>query len=172
MVDIGKAIRTIAEKLVPNFLSFIIQFISFIILLTIFFFFAYKPVKRVLQKRADHIETEIKDADENRLLAASGVEEAKSILANSKNQASVIVKQAELQGEKRAEKILSEAKLEAKALLLQAKNDIVQAKEEALDSIRGEMVNVALAASKEILKREVNVNDNQRLAEDFVQRLN
>ncbi|NLB49160.1 MAG: F0F1 ATP synthase subunit B [Erysipelotrichia bacterium] len=172
MGDIGETIGTIAEKLVPNLLSFVIQLISFIILIVIIFFVAYKPVKRVLKERADHVETEIKDADEQRVVASADVKEAKAILADSKVQASAIIKQAELKGESRAEAILIAAKLEAKTMLAQAQNDIVQAKEEALENIRNEMVNVALAASKEILKREINVTDNQRLAEDFAKRLN
>ena len=43
---------------------------------------------------------------------------------------------------------------------------------DALNDIRNEMVNVALTASKEILKREVDEKDNTRLAEDFINRLN
>lgn len=172
MSDIGETIRTITEKLVPNLLSFVIQFLSFLVMLVAFFVLAYKPVKRILQKRADFIQKEIDDAKENQRLAASKVEEASAILANSRLQASTIIKQAEQQSFVRAETIVEEAKVEAQNLLTQAQDEIVLAKEEALESIRAEMVNVALAASKEILKREISEVDNTRLAEDFVNRLN
>ena len=65
-----------------------------------------------------------------------------------------------------------EAKEEVKEMKLAAEQDIEQAKQDALDDIRNEMVNVALTASKEILKREVDSDDNKRLAEDFINRLN
>ena len=54
-------------------------------------------------------------------------------------------------------------------------NDYIEeqlAKEEAIKDIHNEMVNVALSASEEILKREVDKEDNTRLAEDFINRLN
>lgn len=172
MSDIGETIRTITEKLVPNLLSFVIQFLSFLVMLVAFFVLAYKPVKRILQKRADFIQKEIDDAKENQRLAASKVEESSAILANSRLQASTIIKQAEQQSFVRAETIVEEAKVEAQNLLTQVQDEIVLAKEEALESIRAEMVNVALAASKEILKREISEVDNTRLAEDFVNRLN
>ena len=53
-----------------------------------------------------------------------------------------------------------------------AEQDIEQAKQDALKDIRNEMVSVALTASKEILKREVDSEDNTKLAEDFINRLN
>ena len=68
--------------------------------------------------------------------------------------------------------MILEAKEEVKEMKLAAQDDIEQAKVDALNDIRNEMVNVALSASKEILKREVDEKDNARLAEDFINRLN
>ena len=50
--------------------------------------------------------------------------------------------------------------------------DIERAKEDAKQDIRNEMVNVAISASEEILKREVDNADNKRLAEEFIDQLN
>ena len=49
-----------------------------------------------------------------------------------------------------------------------AQNDIVRSQEEALESIRKEMVSVALDASSELLKRNVNSDDNEKLVDDFI----
>ena len=51
--DIGETISTIGEKLVPNWVSFVVQFLSFLILLLVVFFLAYKPVKKILKKLSD-----------------------------------------------------------------------------------------------------------------------
>ena len=68
--------------------------------------------------------------------------------------------------------MMEEARSEVKDMKIAAEQDIEQAKQDALNDIRKEMVNVALTASKEILKREVDQDDNTRLAEDFINRLN
>ena len=170
--DIGETIRTIGEKLVPNLVSFVVQFLSFLILLLVVFFLAYKPVKRMLKKRADFIEQEVNEAKENNALAAASVNEAKELVNSSKVKASEIIKNAEAQGQEKFDAMILEAKEEVAQMKRDAEEDIARAKEDAIQDIRSEMVNVALSASKEILKREVDNKDNVRLAEDFIDRLN
>ena len=172
MENIGETIKTISEKLVPNLLSFVIQFLSFAILLVVVFVFAYKPVKKILKKRADFVENEIKEARENNLTAQRSVDEAKEIVASSKVQASAIIQKAEQQGQEQYDALIAQAKDEVVEMKKDAEKDIERAKEEALQDIRNEMVKVALGASEEILKREVDNDDNKRLAEDFINRLN
>ena len=172
MDNIGETIKTISEKLVPNLLSFVVQFIAFIILLVVVFVFAYKPVKKILKKRADFVETEISQARENNLVAQKSIEEAKETLAESKVQASTIIKNAEKQGQEKYDALIEQAKSDVQEMKNDAQKDIERAKEEAIQDIHNEMVKVALSASEEILKREVDNKDNKRLAEDFINRLN
>ena len=172
MDNIGNTMKTIAEKLVPNLLSFVIQLSSFIILLLVVFFFAYKPVKKILNKRADHIQEEIDKAEENHSLALQQNEEAKTLLADSKTRASEIIDAATKKGNEKYEEIVASAKRDVEEMRQAAQEDIERSKQEALQDIRNEMVNVALTASKEILKREVDSEDNTKLAEDFIDRLN
>ena len=170
--DIGEKMASIAQKLIPDWVSFVIQFSSFIILLLVVFFFAYKPVKKMLKKRADYIQEEIEQAQKNHADAVKETQEAKKLLSDSKAEASLIIEAATKKGEEKYEAMVIEAKEEVKEMKLAAQEDIEQAKVDALNDIRKEMVNVALTASKEILKREVDNEDNTRLAEDFINRLN
>ena len=170
--NIGETIKTISNKLVPNLLSFVIQLISFLILLIVVFVFAYKPVKKILKKRADYVENEIKEAKENNLTAQKNIEEAKEMVASSKVQASEIIKNAEKQGQEKYDAIIEQAKGDVEEMKKGAQEDIERAKEEAIKDIHDEMVKVALSASEEILKREVDTKDNKRLAEDFINHLN
>ncbi len=172
MSNIGEVIKTIREKLIPNLLSFVVQFLSFLVLILVVFILAYKPVKKILKKRADYIENEIKEARDSNLEAEKNVAEAKEMVASSKVQASEIIARAEKQGQERYDMMLAYANNEIVEMKKDAENDIERAKEEAIQDIRNEMVNVALSASEEILKREVDSKDNKRLAEDFINRLN
>ena len=170
--DIGEKMASIAQKLIPDWVSFVIQFSSFIILLLVVFFFAYKPIKKMLKKRADYIQQEIDQATENHALAVKETQEAKRILSESKSEASQIIENATKKGQEKYDSMMEEARSEVKDMKIAAEQDIEQAKQDALNDIRKEMVNVALTASKEILKREVDQDDNARLAEDFINRLN
>ena len=172
MSNIGEVIKTISEKLVPNLLSFVVQFLSFLVLIIAVFVLAYKPVKKILKKRADYIENEIAEAKQSNLEAQKSADEAKEIVASSKLQASEIIKNAEKQGQEKYDRMLASANDEIIEMKKEAEKDIERAKEEAIQDIRNEMVSVALSASEEILKREVDTEDNKRLAEDFINRLN
>ena len=165
-------LQTIGERLIPSWLSLVIQLSSFIILLLVVFFVAYKPVKRILKQRADHVENDIKEAAENNASALKNNEIAKENIANSKLEASQIIKNAEKAGQEKYDAIILEAHQEATLMKAQAEEDIMRAKEDALIDIKNEMVDVALSASKEILKREVDTKDNEQLAKDFINRLN
>ena len=170
--DIIEQMQTIPGKLVPDWFSLVIQLSSFIILLLVVFFVAYKPVKNMLQKRADFIQEEIEQAQKSHAEAVEQTKEAKKILSDSKAEASLSIANATNKGEEKYEAMILEAKEEVKEMKLAAQDDIEQARVDALNDIRNEMVNVALSASKEILKREVDNEDNARLAEDFINRLN
>ena len=89
-----------------------------------------------------------------------------------KAEASVIIENANKKGQEQYDAIIADAKEEVKEMKIAAEQDIEQAKQDALKDIRNEMVSVALTASKEILKREVDSEDNTKLAEDFINRLN
>ena len=170
--DIKEQMSEIGNKLIPDWFSFVIQLSSFVILLLVVFFFAYKPVKKMLKKRADYIQNEIEQAQKNHLDAVEETREAKKLLSDSKAEASLIIENATKKGEEKYEAMINDAKEEVKEMKLAAQEDIEQAKVDALNDIRNEMVSVALSASKEILKREVDEKDNARLAEDFINRLN
>ena len=172
MDNIGETMKSIANKLIPNWISFVIQLTSFLILLLVVFFIAYKPVKRMMKKRADHIENEIKEAEEKNVVAAISVNEAKELVSSSKVKASEIIKNAEAKGQEKYDAMILEAKQEVADMKKAAEEDIERAKEDAIQDIRSEMVSVALSASKEILKREVDNKDNVKLAEDFIDQLN
>ena len=135
MSSIGEVIGTISQKLIPNLLSFVVQFLSFLVLVIVVFVFAYKPVKKILAKRADYVENEIKEARESNLVAQKNVDEAKEMVAQSKVQASEIIKNAEKQGQEKYDAMILQAKSDVEEMKVGAQEDIERAKEEAIKDI-------------------------------------
>ncbi len=159
------------DKLFPSPYDFLATFLAFIVLILIVFFFAYKPVKRLLKKRADYVEGKITDAEKMNSEALENKKISEENISLSKKEAMKIIEDAS----KDKEKIIKEAKEEA----LEAANKEYEKKKEAYladvkkaeAEIKQEMVDIALLASKEILEREVNTKDNERLVEDFIERM-
>ena len=62
LADVGQTIKDyISKNLIPSWVSFVVQFTALVILVLVVFFVAYKPVKKMLTKRADYVENNIKD---------------------------------------------------------------------------------------------------------------
>ena len=159
------------DKLIPNWTSFVAQILALLVVIVLVLLIGYKPVKKMMKKRQDYIENNIRDSEKSKAVAAQAEKQSSEIVLESKKQAALIIEEAQKTAKNDREALLDEAKKEVTKMKSDAEIDIERSKQEALDEIHKEMVDVALAASSEILKREVNDKDNARLAEEFIENL-
>lgn len=157
------------SKLIPNWMSFLVQFLALIVLLIVVTIFAYKPVKKIIKKRQDFIENNIKESEENKKLALDNKTKSEQLIIESNKKANEIISDANKAAMVEREKVVNETNDIIKKMKIDAEKDIERAKEDAQEEIRKEMVSIALSTSEEILKREVNSKDNQKFAEDFIE---
>lgn len=169
--DLGNEISSIGEKLIPNWFAFLVQLVALILLLVLIFFVTYKPVKKLLNDRAEYIEKEVKDAEEDKKIARENAIKSEQMITESKKTASEIIETANKRALKEAEDIKEETREEISRMKKAAELEIEDAKVQSLKDIQDEMVNVALCASEEILGREVSKTDNEALARNFIDNL-
>ena len=156
------------DKLFPNPWDALAVFLAFVILLIVVFYFAYKPVKKLIQKRAEYVDGKLRHAEQSEKEALEKVEEAKSNIKKSQQEALVIVEQAKADAEKERQRIKKQAKEEADQEVIRAKQEIEQEIEKSKDEIHSQIVDVAFDASKKVLSREVNQKDNEKLINQFI----
>lgn len=156
------------EKLFPNPWDALAVFLAFVLLLIIVFYFAYKPVKKLIQKRADYVEGKLRHAEQSEKEASQKVEEANLEVKKSHQEALAIVEQAKLDADKERQRIHEKAKEEADQEVARAKQEIEQEIEKSKDEIHSQIVDVAFDASKKVLSREVNQKDNEKLINEFI----
>ena len=168
MVDLAEGLNDIVSKLIPNWTSFVVQLAAFLVLVAVVFFFAYKPVKKIIQKRQDYIDENIKQSELAKSRANDNIIKSEETLNKSHKQANEIIEEAKKDAEQERSRILEETNAMIQKMRIDAENDIIQSKEDAKEEIRKEMVNLALEASSEILARNVNTEDNARLADEFI----
>ena len=159
------------SKLIPNWVSFVVQLAALLVLIAVVIFFAYKPVKKIIRQRQDYIEDNIKQSEEDKLIAANNAKQSEEMIIASRKEANLIIEEAKKLSEAQKARSIEETNVLITKMKNDAQKDIEQATLDAKDEIRKEMVNLALSASSEILKREVNEEDNARIAEDFIRSL-
>jgi len=166
-----EAVVDVGSKLIPSWLSFVVQVVAFAIMLIIVFIFAYKPVKKLLKKRSDYVEENIRQAEKDKADAKINLQQSNEMILASKKKANEIIEEANAQAMKNSQAIIDDTNKEVAKMKKNAEIDIENSKKEAKEEIQKEMIDVAIMASSEILKREVKSDDNERLAKDFIEKL-
>jgi F-type H+-transporting ATPase subunit b len=161
--------QSITDKLIPNGIwPLIIQLLSTLVMLVIVHKLLYKPVKNILDQRANFVDQQIKqaiarEAQANDRLAALETEQNKT-----KKALQTLRKQAQEEIEGQKARLLEEAQAQVAALKQKANEDISLAQQQAKAQLEDEMVNVALAASQRVLQRELTHQDNDKIVEQFI----
>ena len=160
------------RKLFPNGIwDLVIQLAAFVVLLVVVFFIAYKPVKKMVAKRREYVALQIASAEEANRVAQEAAAKKDVTIEEGKAEAGRIVAEARIEAQKEAARILSEAEQSASEKKKQADIDIELAKQKSKDDVYREIVDVAIAASSQVLNREVNQKDNERLVNEFLEDL-
>lgn len=166
--DVPISQESFIDKLFPDPYDALVVFVSFIVLLVVVFFVAYKPVKKLIQKRKDYVEGKINNAIEKEKTADEKLEKANEEVKNKKAEAIALIEDAKVQAGKEKQAILDEAKRKKELEVKKAKEEIAQEIEASKDELHREIVSVAIDASSKVLEREVNSKDNEKLIDNFI----
>lgn len=132
----------------------------------------FKPVRKIITTRQDHIEANIKEAEEKRLSANEYLSKSQEEIKVAKIKAQDIIVEAQKTAENEKNKIINATKEEVRNLKIAADKDIEESRRRAKDDIKREIIDVAFQASEKILQREINEDDNEKVLNNFIDSLN
>lgn len=164
-------IETVVNNMLPNLYITLMQLALFVLTALIFIFFAYKPLKKKLQKRAEYIESNINESKKKKEEAEISLQKANDIVFASQKKAASIVQEAQIMAEQKAQTLENELSKHIESQKQQAHKDIEAERIRMKKEAKLEMVDAVLVASKEVLKREVTKDDNDRFIEEFIDEL-
>ena len=167
----GPTTQEFMDKLFPNPWDALAVFLAFVVLLIAVFYFAYKPVKKLLKQRGDYVEDKIKTAEQREKESQRLLDETNEEVKAKRIEAMGIVEKAKEDANKERNEILEKAKEEKQAELQRTREEIAQEIEASKDEIHREIVSVAIDASSKVLEREVNKKDNEKLIDSFIDEL-
>lgn len=159
---------SVADKIFPNVWDFLVQFIAFIIMIILIFIFAYKPIKKYIEKRQELMDKEVKDTFKNKKESEENLLNSKKEVALAHQKASKIIEDSIKEANEEKDKILVSANLEATKKIEEANVQIERNQKAAEKELKNEISDVAIKMSSKILEREVNDSDNKKIIDDFV----
>ncbi|WP_254901206.1 F0F1 ATP synthase subunit B [Tuberibacillus sp. Marseille-P3662] len=148
--------------------TFLFQIIIFLILLWLVSRFAMKPAMKVLKDRQDNIESQIKDAENDREEAAQLLQKQKEQLDQARSDAKEIIDRAKKQSESEAQQIIDDAKGRADRMVEQAKEEIDRERERAVASLRDEVADLSVILASRVLEKEVDAKDHEKEIDAFI----
>ena len=157
---------------IPNLYVTLAQIGAFIVMVLIVIFFGYKPIKKKLDARREYVKKNLDDSDKHLKEAKKKEKEAEDIITASRIQANSIVEKARKQAIEENNQMLDEAEKAIALKKLQDEKELKDKEQKMIKDNRDKIISTALDASKEILKREIKEEDNKKIVDDFIDKLN
>ena len=147
----------------------ITQVVTFIILLVILRFVAYKPLMRMLDERSKRVQESMEQADSVKEQAAHAEEEVKKQLAEASREGQERIARAAKAGEDMKQKAQDEAKQEAETLLNRARSEIQRERDDAIGSVRREFADLTVLAAGKVIDETLDKDKHRELIDKVLE---
>jgi F-type H+-transporting ATPase subunit b len=155
-----------------DLLDLLYRIINFTLLVIILFIVLSKlPIKEYFSSRIEGIKKELEELKRQREAAERKAQELESKLKAFEGERKEILEQFRADGLAEKERILAEAGERAKQMLEQAGVSIQYEIQTAKEKLKQEVVALAAQRAEEIIAREMTDKDQDRLVNEFIERL-
>ncbi len=141
---------------------------TFIILVVLLYFFAFKPLIRMAKTRQESIDQAISEAERLRADAGEVLANYKQQLTEAREEATAILERARKAGENTKAEASEEAKTQAEATLAKARQQIERDTNQALQKIREEVADLTIAATAKVARTGLSGEDQLRLIQEAI----
>jgi F-type H+-transporting ATPase subunit b len=145
------------------------QVVTFIILLVILRFVAYKPLMRMLDERSKRVKEGMDQAEAVKEQAAHAEEDVKKQLAEASREGQERIAKAVKAGEEMKQKAQEDAKQEAEALINRARSEIQRERDEAIGSVRREFADLTVLAAGKVIDRSLDKEQHRELIDKVLE---
>ena len=152
-----------------NFPSLIVFVVNFLLLLAILYLFAYKPILRVMDRRADRIRESLEAADRAREEATRSQVNTQTQLNEARAQGQRLIDQAREMAERYREEERTRTQQEGEAFLARAREDIQRERDAALQEVRSHFAELAISAAEKVIERSLDRNAHGELIDRVLQ---
>ena len=151
------------ETLGIHFPSLAIYLVNFLLVLLLLYLFAYKPILRLMDQRAERIRESLEAADMARQEAASSQEAIQEQVTEARREGQRIMDQAREASERFRTEEMDKARQEAEAFVERAKEDIARERDTALQEVRASFGDLAITAAERVIRSSLDRQAHEEL---------
>src|SRR3954469_5226602 len=142
------------------------QCIAFLILLFLLRRFAYGPVVRTLDERANRIRESMEQAEQIKADNAAAAQRASQIIAEAQGQTRDMLAQAQQMSQRTISAAQAEAREQREKLLADAHKQIEVDTQRAKDELRREVARLTVLAAGKVIGKSLDTPDHYRLVDE------
>lgn len=139
--------------------------VTFVLLLIVLYLTAWKPIIRALDSRADKIQGDIDQANQDREEAEKLLAARKAELDEQLSKAQEIIAEGKKDAEALKEDIVARANSEAEDIKDRTKREIELAKQKALSEIQNTVLDLSVSIAGKIIDKELDAQTHKALVE-------
>lgn len=144
------------------------RYVNFALIFFMIFFLARKPLKAFFASHKDKVARELEEARKAKEEATKKLKEYETRMANFEQEIDQIKSETDQQKELIKEKILGDADAAISKIMAQARQNIEADRKKALHDIRIEAAELTIAMSEEILRKNIQRGDQERLIDEYL----
>jgi F-type H+-transporting ATPase subunit b len=159
----------IMEGLGINWSVLITQVVTFIILLVLLRFVAYKPIMKMMDERSRRIKESMDQAESVRQASIHAEEQVKKQLEEASREGQERIARAVRAGEDVKQKAQVDARREAEALIDRARGEIRRERDDAIGEVRREFADLTVLAAGKVIERSLDKEQHRELIEKVLE---
>jgi F-type H+-transporting ATPase subunit b len=139
------------------------QIVNFLILLLLLYFFAYKPVLKMLDERSRKIKESMEEVQKVKDQAARTEEEFKKKIEAAGKEGQEVIARAMRTGEEARQRAQAEAKQEAQVMVEKARAEIQLERNQTIDELRQEFADLTVVAAEKVIGKSLDKEAHRQI---------
>lgn len=145
--------------------TFIGQLVSFLILLGLLTYFGYKPIRKMLDERANRIKESMEQAEETKQEYEHAKVAVQEQISKARQEGQSVINQATQIGDRLKEEARKEARKEAQTIVDRTRVELERERDKTIDDLRREFVDTAILAAEKVINETLDKEKHRKLIE-------
>ena len=156
------------DIIIPQTVEVAVNVVAFLVLFALLAKFAFPPITKVLDERANKIRESLEKAEGTRVEAERLLDEYKQQMAEARAEATQVIEQGRKVAESMKTEILAKAKEEAEAEKVKAIEAIKAEKAAAVGELQQQVADLSVAVAGKIIGSSLTRADHEALIDKYL----
>lgn len=144
------------------------QLINFAIVFGVLWFFALKPLTKMMAERTNKIEKGLKDAKEIEARLALTETEKNKVIAEAKKQGLAVLEEVSKKAELERQDSIAKTKKEVEGIVNKGKEQLAQEKTKIVAEAKSEIANMVVSATEKVLGDSLTKEMDEKLTHKII----